>query len=116
MLHPVHTLYITIFNFNVHDFLFRYREGVKRLKQLILDEPMTGLEKAVWWTEYVIRNKGAKHLRNPAVDIPLYQYFLLDVIGFLLLTIILIVTALVITLKKVTSLFQKLYRDKKKMQ
>lgn len=45
---------------------------------------MTGLEKAVWWTEYVLRNKGAKHLKGPAANIPSYQYYLLDVIGFLL--------------------------------
>lgn len=44
---------------------------------------MTGLEKAVWWTEYVIRNKGAKLLRNPIRDLPLYQYYFLDVIGFI---------------------------------
>lgn len=49
---------------------------------------MTGLEKAVWWSEYVIRHKGAQHLRSPAVDLPLYQYFLLDVIGFLLAVVI----------------------------
>lgn len=44
---------------------------------------MSGLETAIWWTEYVIRHKGAKHLRNPAADIPFYQYYLLDVISFL---------------------------------
>lgn len=45
---------------------------------------MTGTQKAVWWTEYVIRHKGTKHLRGGAVDIPLYQYYLLDVIGSIL--------------------------------
>lgn len=48
---------------------------------------MTGLEKAVWWTEYVIRHKGAPHLRSPALDLPIYQYFLLDIIGFVLLVL-----------------------------
>ncbi|KAJ8948059.1 hypothetical protein NQ314_008485 [Rhamnusium bicolor] len=59
-----------------------YKNSVVRLKRLALDSPMTGLEKAVWWTEYVIRNKGAKHLRNPAADLPFYQYYLIDVISF----------------------------------
>lgn len=45
---------------------------------------MTGLEKAVWWSEYIIRHKKTGHLRSPAIDLPLYQYLLLDVIGFLL--------------------------------
>lgn len=45
---------------------------------------MTGLEKAIWWTEYAIRTRGAKHLRNPIVDLPFYKVYLLDVIGFVL--------------------------------
>ncbi|XP_018561528.1 UDP-glucuronosyltransferase 2B7-like isoform X2 [Anoplophora glabripennis] len=94
----------------------KYTERVKKVKQLILDEPMSGLEKAVWWTEYVIRNKGAKHLRNPAADIPLYQYFLLDVIGFFLLIVILIVTALLLALKKIYKLFWRFRHEKLKSQ
>ncbi|XP_018561499.1 UDP-glucuronosyltransferase 2B7-like [Anoplophora glabripennis] len=94
----------------------KYRDGVKKIKQLILDEPMTGLEKAVWWTEYVIRNKGAKHLRNPTADLPFYQYFLLDVLGFLFLIVILIVTALVLAVKKISNLLWKLCSEKAKTQ
>lgn len=48
---------------------------------------MTGLEKAVWWTEYVLRNNGTKFFENSAASVPLYQYLLLDVIGFLLLLV-----------------------------
>lgn len=72
---------------------------MKRLKQLALDTPMTGLEKAVWWTEYVIRNKGAKHLRNPAADIPLYQYYLIDVISFLVSMAVLAIAAVVVSIR-----------------
>nr|QIK00360.1 UDP-glycosyltransferase [Xylotrechus quadripes] len=65
-----------------------YKENVTKLRKLAFDVPMDGLEKAIWWIEYVIRNKGAKHLRNPVVDVPLYQYFLLDVICFLVLVLL----------------------------
>ncbi|KAJ8959702.1 hypothetical protein NQ318_021894 [Aromia moschata] len=68
-----------------------YRETIERLRQLARDVPMTGLEKAIWWTEYVIRHKGAKHLRNPVADLPLYQYYLLDVIGVLLSIVVVFV-------------------------
>lgn len=63
----------------------KYRNTLIKLVQLARDQPMSGLEKAVWWTEYVIRHKGAKHLRSPLLDVPWYQYLLLDVIGALLL-------------------------------
>ncbi|GJQ75388.1 hypothetical protein Trydic_g23564 [Trypoxylus dichotomus] len=61
----------------------KYLEAVTKYSEIAKDQPMTGLEKAVWWTEYVIRHKGAKHLRSPAIDMPLYEYFLLDVLGFI---------------------------------
>ncbi|KAF5291331.1 hypothetical protein FQA39_LY03482 [Lamprigera yunnana] len=65
----------------------KYRNKVKDLSQLLSDVPATGLEKAMWWIEYVLRHKGAKHLRSPAVDLPLYQYFLLDIIVFVFVSI-----------------------------
>lgn len=44
---------------------------------------MTGLEKAVWWTEYVIRNRGAPYLRNPRADVSWSEFLVLDVVAFL---------------------------------
>lgn len=60
-----------------------YKENMRKLRQLLQDQPMTGLERAVWWSEYVIRHKGTKHLKSPTVDIEWYQYLLLDVFAFL---------------------------------
>ncbi|KAJ8923421.1 hypothetical protein NQ315_001979 [Exocentrus adspersus] len=85
----------------------KYRNAVKKLKRLVLDEPMKGVDKAVWWTEYVIRHKGAKHLRNPAADLPLYQYYLLDVIGFLSLVALLTTLIVAVTLKKLCKLISR---------
>lgn len=47
------------------------------------DEPLSGLEKAVFWVEYVIRHKGAKYLTSPLKDISWYKFLLLDVITLL---------------------------------
>lgn len=60
---------------------------------------MTGLERAIWWSEYVIRHKGAKRLKSPTLDLPWHQFLLLDVIGALILIILIIF-----------SLIYKLYR------
>lgn len=46
------------------------------------DAPFTQKEAVVYWTEYVIRHKGAPYLRTIAADMPLYEYLLLDVILF----------------------------------
>ncbi|KAF5287659.1 hypothetical protein FQR65_LT12188 [Abscondita terminalis] len=61
-----------------------YRNQIKKLADLAEDQPMTGLERAIWWTEYVIRHNGTKHLRSPVLDTPFYQYYLLDVAGVFL--------------------------------
>lgn len=67
-------------------FLFccRYKKRIKEVAAILTDEPMSGLERAIWWTEYVIRHKGAGHLKSPWATIPWYQYLLLDVLAFVL--------------------------------
>ncbi|CAG9765461.1 unnamed protein product [Ceutorhynchus assimilis] len=59
-----------------------YAENARKLDELMKDQPQDGLEKAIWWIEYVIRHKGARHLRSIAVDLPLWQYLMLDVFAF----------------------------------
>lgn len=76
-------------NFNFSYIRCRYRNRAQELSVLIKDQPMTGLQKSVWWIEYVIRHKGARHLRSPALDLPFYQYYLLDVIGTIFFVLIL---------------------------
>uniref|UniRef100_A0AAR5QDA9 UDP-glucuronosyltransferase n=1 Tax=Dendroctonus ponderosae TaxID=77166 RepID=A0AAR5QDA9_DENPD len=61
-----------------------YREKMQGLRRLMQDEPWTGIQKAVWWAEYVIRHKGTKHLKSPTVDIEWYKYLLFDVFAVLI--------------------------------
>ncbi|XP_040602524.1 UDP-glucuronosyltransferase 2B31-like isoform X3 [Mesocricetus auratus] len=72
-----------------------YKENAMRLSRIHHDQPVKPLDRAVFWVEYVMRNKGAKHLRVAAHDLTWFQYHSLDVIGFLLacvVTVILIIT------------------------
>ncbi|XP_050433221.1 UDP-glucosyltransferase 2-like isoform X2 [Adelges cooleyi] len=64
-----------------------YAENAKITSERFKDRPMTPAESVVYWTEYVIRHKGAPHLRSHALDLTWYQYFLLDVIAALLLAL-----------------------------
>jgi len=66
---------------------YRYREKVQQMSRTFRDQPLTPLEQAVFWTEYVIRHKGAPHLRSAVLDLAWYQYFLLDVIAVLALAV-----------------------------
>ncbi|XP_040822682.1 UDP-glucuronosyltransferase 2B16-like [Ochotona curzoniae] len=61
-----------------------YKENVMTLSRIHHDQPMKPLDQAIFWIEYVMRHKGAKHFRVAAHDLTWYQYHSLDVIGFLL--------------------------------
>ncbi|XP_036450679.1 UDP-glucuronosyltransferase 1A5-like isoform X1 [Colossoma macropomum] len=61
-----------------------YRTNMQRLSSLHRDQPMKPLDSAVFWIEYVMRNKGAPHLRTKAYRMPWYSYHSVDVILFLL--------------------------------
>ncbi|KOB74581.1 UDP-glycosyltransferase 33F4 [Operophtera brumata] len=47
------------------------------------DQPESGLDRAVWWTEHVLRHAGGRHLRAPAANMSWREYLDLDL--FLLL-------------------------------
>ena len=41
---------------------------------------MTAIDTAVWWTEYVLRNRGAPTLRSPAVNMSWIEFLMIDVL------------------------------------
>nr|CAD7426443.1 unnamed protein product [Timema monikensis] len=89
-----------------------YASNMKRLSAIFHDQPETPLERAVYWTEYVLRHGGAPHLRSVAVDLPLYQYLLLDVGLVLLLLLGTVSAALVLLLR----LLRRVLRNKSKQK
>jgi len=70
-----------------------------RISKLMRDNPRTPLEKTGDWIEYVLRHGGARHLRAQVFNIPWYQYYLLDVITFLVAVVILVVMVIRLTCK-----------------
>ncbi|NXM30221.1 UD11 glucuronosyltransferase, partial [Oxyruncus cristatus] len=67
----------------------KYKENIQRLSDLHLDRPIHPLDLAVHWVEFVMRHKGAPHLRPAAHDLNWVQYHSLDVMAFLLLVLLL---------------------------
>ncbi|XP_063345277.1 UDP-glucuronosyltransferase 2A2-like isoform X2 [Pelmatolapia mariae] len=68
-----------------------YKENAMRLSSIHHDRPMSALEEAVFWIEFTLRNKGAKHLRVQAHELTWYQYHSLDVLGFFLTIVLLLI-------------------------
>uniref|UniRef100_A0A8B9K8J4 UDP-glucuronosyltransferase n=1 Tax=Astyanax mexicanus TaxID=7994 RepID=A0A8B9K8J4_ASTMX len=76
-----------------------YKESMMRLSRIHHDRPVKALDEAVYWVEFVMRNKGAKHLRVEAHNLTWYQYHCLDVIAFLLVIVALVIFIFVKTCK-----------------
>ena len=64
---------------------------------LLKDRRRTPLQETCDWIEYVLRHGGARHLRPQVFNIPWYQYYLLDVMGFLVAVVTLVVMVIRLT-------------------
>ncbi|GAA6223850.1 UDP-glucuronosyltransferase 1-2-like [Lates japonicus] len=76
-----------------------YRQNIQRLSRLHRDQPMTPMDQAIFWVEYVMRHKGAPHLRTEAYKMPWYSYYCVDVL-------LLLLTAATVVLLSVLAIFR----------
>ncbi|CAG4958600.1 unnamed protein product [Colias eurytheme] len=90
----------------------RYKENIDNLRTVINDQPQTALERAVWWTEYVIRHKGAKHLRSPAFDMSAKDYYEIK----LILSVILVCTLVLGLIYKLCVIVLSIFKRKTKVE
>lgn len=67
-----------------------YTAKMKRASHIFRDRPESPLEKAVYWVEYIIRHKGADHLKSAGVNLSWFSYFLLDIIGVFIILLVLL--------------------------
>nr|XP_022918225.1 UDP-glucuronosyltransferase 2C1-like [Onthophagus taurus] len=60
----------------------KYKNEAKLRSEAMRSGKMTALEEAVYWIEYVIKFKGAAHLRNHGINLMWYEKYMLDVACF----------------------------------
>nr|XP_034193805.1 UDP-glucuronosyltransferase-like [Osmia lignaria] len=72
-----------------------YKERMLHLRDLVRDNPYDLTDNLVWWTEYVIRHKGAPHLRSTLAGQPWYQRYDIDIVMFLTIVVFVIALKLV---------------------
>ncbi|XP_059469651.1 UDP-glucosyltransferase 2-like [Neocloeon triangulifer] len=90
-----------------------FSERAKRLSLIASDELESPLERAVFWTEYVIRHKGAKHLQPAGSHLNWVQLHSLDVISFLMTILIVTATVALLAIKLILELRKKQKLKKK---
>ncbi|XP_054012119.1 UDP-glycosyltransferase UGT5-like isoform X1 [Hylaeus anthracinus] len=75
-----------------------YRETAKKLSVKFVDRPLSAMDTAIYWIEYIIKH-GPDALRSPAMDLTWYQVALVDVAVFLLLVALLAIVVLITALR-----------------
>ncbi|KAK8382894.1 hypothetical protein O3P69_011451 [Scylla paramamosain] len=69
----------------IHTLLYtpRYREKLQAVSRALHDQKESPKERATWWVEYAIRNKGAPHMTYSGKRLHFLQYVMVDVMLFL---------------------------------
>ncbi|XP_062390058.1 UDP-glucuronosyltransferase 1-2-like isoform X3 [Sardina pilchardus] len=97
-----------------------YKANMMKLSAVHRDRPIEPLDLAVFWTEFVMRHKGAEHLRPAAHELNWVQYHSLDVIALLttvVLTVVLVaVKSCMFCVKKCTGNKTKANKNKNKKE
>ncbi|XP_034076697.1 UDP-glucuronosyltransferase 2C1-like isoform X2 [Gymnodraco acuticeps] len=90
-----------------------YRLNMQRLSRLHRDQPMKPLDTALFWIEFVMRHKGAAHLRTESYRLPWYSYHSVDVVLFLAGAVLLVLFTFVFFIR---CLCTKICRSKVKRE
>ncbi|XP_065722894.2 UDP-glucosyltransferase 2-like [Drosophila suzukii] len=77
------------------------------------DQPMSPLKTAVWWTEYVLRHKGAKYMRVEGRDLDFFTYHSLDVLGTFLLGFLVAFSIVFFCLTRLLNIVLRRIKNKK---
>jgi glucuronosyltransferase len=91
---------------------------VEKLRDIFRDEREGPLERVIWWTEYVLRHGGAKHLRSSAANVSLTEYYMIDyaliIAGILIAIASVIIFTLIYTIRLVVNTIKSYSSIKKK--
>ena len=74
-----------------------YKEAIMKSSRVFHSRRMNARETAAYWTDHVVQH-GGRHLRSHAYDMPFYQFWMLDLLGVVVVccTIVLFMFVLVL--------------------
>ncbi|GLV38202.1 UDP-glycosyltransferase family 49 member B1 [Carabus blaptoides fortunei] len=78
----------------------KYRLQVRQRSRLIRDQPQRPMDTAMFWIEYVLRNKDTSHLKTPAIQLEWYQINMLDIYATLAGGVILVAAVFYLLMRK----------------
>jgi hypothetical protein len=92
----------------------KYEENVKLIAARLRDQPQTPMEKAIYWTEYVLRHDGAHFMQTSAQHLSFIEYNNLDIYAVaLLVTLAVIFVPILVICKILKLIFSKKAKQKR---
>ncbi|PAV87644.1 hypothetical protein WR25_15407 [Diploscapter pachys] len=88
----------------------KYKEAMLEFQDLVRDVPVSSLNMAAFWLEFIDRHKEIPHARSGADKLNILQYFLVDIIAFLLSSLILLLLIVIFIVKRTIRLILFLLR------
>ena len=77
-----------------------YTTNARKVQSLLLDRPQKSKDLFLYWINYTIRHKGARHLINDVpFELNMLQYLSIDVIFFLIIVTIIPLLLLVLIVR-----------------
>ncbi|XP_022228116.2 UDP-glucosyltransferase 2 [Drosophila obscura] len=84
----------------------KYSQTISKFSSLYRDRPLTARETVVYWTDYVLRHRGAPHLQSPSVHMSFVELYNIDLYALLISVLAIIVFLARLTLRFVWRKFQ----------
>lgn len=83
--------------------MFHFRHNAKKLQQLYNDRPQSPLKTAIYWTEYIIKNREVCKdlLKSPKIHLNFYQIYFIDMFATFILPIIIAMYIILRIIKKI---------------
>lgn len=89
-----------------------YKRNALEVSKRFQDRPMSALDTAMYWIEYVIRHKGARHMKSSAMELSWIAYYMIDVYAFIILGMLLFVYILYVIVKLLNDFLKSLGSSK----
>lgn len=76
-----------------------YTIKAKEISSIFRDRPESAVDRAIYWVEYVLRFRGARHLHSVGRDLPWYSYLMLDIVGVIAIGVLVSMVGIWLTMK-----------------
>uniref|UniRef100_A0A915EU53 glucuronosyltransferase n=1 Tax=Ditylenchus dipsaci TaxID=166011 RepID=A0A915EU53_9BILA len=80
-------------------YIRHFKQEMLLFQDMVVDVPYTELNHSAFWVEFIVRHQEVPHARSGADELNILQYFLVDVISFVISVLVLLAMAVYYALK-----------------